>query len=348
MNGIFADMPSCMIYLDDLLVVTKGSFDDHLKALDEVFARCRAYDLQINAKKTDFFAKEMKYLGFIMSPEGIRAYPKKVEAIRQIAPPKTRNVQSFLGFVNYVRAVIPRLAEYSAVLSDLTSSKRPFKWTTVEQQAFDKIKKIIMETTLLMYPDFSLPFDIYTDASKYQIGSIIGQKRNGIFHSVAYFSKKMNSAQQNYTVGEKELPAIVETLRTFRTILLGQKIKIHTNHRNFTFEKYNNEPARRWRLYVEDYGPDMVYIPGERNSAADALSRLGGDFDFLKTQSETFEEIFDLNSTQLDVCPIDYRHLAQTQDIELTVEDKRSLRPRMFGDNRLWCTLQGKILVPTS
>ena len=70
----------------------------------------------------------------------------------------------------------------------------------------------------------------------------------------------MNPAQRNYSVGEKELLAIVETLRTFRTILLGQSIIIYTDHRNLTFEKYNNERARRWRLFVEDYAPEFVYF----------------------------------------------------------------------------------------
>ena len=91
---------------------------------------------------------------------------------------------------------------------------------------------------------------------------------------VAFFSKKMNQAQQNYSIGEKEMLGIVEVLKSFRSLLYGQTLNIYTDHKNLTFERFQNERTRRWRQYVEDFAPRLEYIPGERNAAADCTLKV--------------------------------------------------------------------------
>ena len=122
------------------------------------------------------------------------------------------------------------------------------------------------------YPDFSKPFVIYTDASDYQLGSVITQEGRPL----AFYSRKLNKAQVNYTVTEKELLSIVETLKEFRGILLGHKLKVYTDHKNL--EKVNStassQRAMRWRILLEEFSPEIVYIKGDDNTVADALSRL--------------------------------------------------------------------------
>ena len=85
----------------------------------------------------------------------------------------------------------------------------------------------------------------------------------------------MTDCQTRYTTTERELLAIVETLKEFRNILLGQKIVIHTDHKNLTYAKFNTDRVIRWRLIIEEYGPNLRYIEGPKNTVADALSRLG-------------------------------------------------------------------------
>jgi RNase H-like domain found in reverse transcriptase len=120
--------------------------------------------------------------------------------------------------------------------------------------------------TILTFPDFSQEFEIHTDASNLQLGACISQ--NG--KQVAFYSRKLQPAQTRYTITERELLSIVETLKEFRNILLGQKIKVHTDHENLTYKSFNSDRVMRWRLYIEEYSPELHFIKGTHN----AISRL--------------------------------------------------------------------------
>ena len=132
------------------------------------------------------------------------------------------------------------------------------------------MKKVITRETLLAYPNFSDPLDIHTDASLDQLGACISQNDKPI----ASYSRKLNPAQTRYTTTERELLSIVEVLKEFRNILLGQQIRVHTDHENLTYKKFNSDRVMRWRLYIEEYSPDLQYIPGVKNITAEALSCL--------------------------------------------------------------------------
>jgi transposase InsO family protein len=149
--------------------------------------------------------------------------------------------------------------------------KRKLDWNVECDQAFKAIKALIAKETFLQYPDHNKPFHLYADASDYQLGSVIMQEGN----PVAFFSRKLNSAQRNYTTGEKELLSIVETLKAYRTMLLGcRELHVHTDHKNLLFNNLQTQRVLRWRLFVEEYAPIFHYIEGSQNKAADALSRL--------------------------------------------------------------------------
>ena len=271
MNELFAGLDYVRTYIDDLLILSSKSFEDHLQKLDKVLKKLLKAGFKINAEKSFFAQDQLEYLGFKITREGIMPLPDKVQAITNIAPPTTkRQLRSFIGIINYYRDMWKGRSGILTPLSSMTSKEAKWNWTSECQEAFDKIKKLVSRETLLSYPDFNKPFEIHTDASKVQLGAVISQNNKPI----AFYSRKLNPAQVNYTTTERELLSIVETLKEFRNILLGQQIKVYTDHQNLTYKTFNTERVMRWRLILEEFSPELVYIKGSKNVVADALSRL--------------------------------------------------------------------------
>ena len=326
MSDLMTGLEFARAYIDDLLVVSKGGFDTHLDHLEQVLTRLAEAGLKINASKSTFCKDELVYLGYLINREGVRPTMKKVEAIRNIATPKTRKqLRSFIGMVNYYRDMWPKRSHILAPLSALTSSKVKWEWTLEHQSAFDAMKVAIAQETLLTYPDFNKPFVIHTDASKVQLGACISQDGK----PVAFYSRKLNPAQTRYTTTERELLSIVETLKEFRTILLGQQLIVHTDHQNLTYKNFNSDRVMRWRLYIEEYSPDLQYIKGENNVVADALSRL----EMTTSKSEDTTEIYysvmqcfakNKEPENFDFHPLSYSNLDQAQ--HATPEIKKILK----------------------
>jgi hypothetical protein len=155
------------------------------------------------------------------------------------------------------------------------TKKKPWQWDSIHQQAFDNVKAAIAKETVLAYPDFAKPFEIYMDASSTQLGAVITQDNRPI----AFFSRKLSETQQKYSVTEIKLLAIVETLKEFKGMLWGQDIKVYTDHKNLTRDALGLTSDReyRWRLLLEEYAPKIIYIKGIHNTVGDAILQLEYD-----------------------------------------------------------------------
>ena len=316
MSDLMQGLDFARAYLDDLLIIsTEKGFDKHLEKLEQVLTRLLEAGLKINAVKSYFARTSLEYLGYNISRDGIRPAQKKVQAILNIETPKTRRqLRRFIGMVNYYRDMWPHRSHFLAPLATLTSVKVKWKWTDEHQTAFDQLKALIAKETLLTYPDFSKEFEIHTDASKLQLGACISQDGKPI----AFYSRKLQPAQTRYTTTERELLSIVETLKEFRNILLGQQIKVHTDHLNLTYKTFNSDRVLRWRLFIEEYSPDLHYVPGPKNVVADALSRLDIDETPIDDTMDSFLGLMEcfVKAPPPDFHPLNYQHLdiAQRQD----------------------------------
>jgi hypothetical protein len=231
-------------YIDNLLVITRGTLEGHLDKLREVLRRLRDAGLKVNAVKSHFCTHEIEYLGYILTREGIKPQPKKVQAILAFNPPNNvKELRHFLSMVQYYRDMWAKRSEMLVPLSNLVGEcgetkttrknkvkKTPWHWDSIHQIAFDNVKATIVKEAVLAYSDFLKPFEIYTDASTKQLGAVITQEKRPI----AFFSRKLSGAQSTYTVTKLELLAIVKTLKELNGMLWGQGINVYTDHKNLT------------------------------------------------------------------------------------------------------------------
>ena len=325
MSELMATLEFVRTYLDDLLCITKGNLADHLDKLRQVFDKLQDAGLKVNADKSKFCALETEYLGYILTRDGIKPQTNKIEAILALkSPTNVKELRRFLGMVQYYRDLWEKRSEMLAPLTDLVgecgqtkvtkakgTKKVPWHWDEVHQKAFNTIKTTIAKDVVLAYPDYNKVFEVYTDASSTQLGSVITQSNRPL----AFFSRKLSETQQKYSVTEIELLAIVETLKEFKGMLWGQQLVVYTDHQNLMRDALGltSDRVYRWRLILEEYGPEIVYIKGIDNTVADAISRL----DFTPTPTNTKEECQNWMTFTKRWCKVQTEHTNSTmQHIE--------------------------------
>ncbi|MGQ3348719.1 reverse transcriptase domain-containing protein, partial [Bosea sp. (in: a-proteobacteria)] len=273
MNRIFSDYINdfVVVYLDDILIYSKSAAD-HAKHLDLVLKRLREHELYAKLKKCDFNKPEVNFLGHVVCAEGIKVDPSKVKVVAEWpAPTSVSELRSFLGLANYFRRFMQGYSKRVAVLHDLTKASVPFVWTPSCQAAFEGVKHSLTSAPVLALPDFTKPFELIADASLDGIGAVLQQEGRPL----AYHSRKLSSAERNYTTGEQELLAVHDALQVWRCYLEGSEVTLVTDHNPNTFlntQALLSRRQARWMEFLARFKYKWLYRPG-RSNVADPISR---------------------------------------------------------------------------
>ncbi|TFY53536.1 hypothetical protein EVJ58_g9399 [Rhodofomes roseus] len=275
----------CHVYLDDI-VIWSDSVEEHARHVQMILDALRTAQLYCNPKKCHFFLLELDFLGHKISHRGIEAQSTKVDKVLEWPVPRNAtDVRAFLGLVRYIASYLPNLAEHTRVLTPLTTkeAKRDFPaWTDAHQRAFDAIKALVVSRECLTVIDHEHPGDnkvfVTCDASDWRTGAALSWGTTWeTARPVAFDSMQLKGAELNYPIHEKELLAIIRALKKWRADLLGMPLLVYTDHRtleNFNTQKDLSRRQLRWQEFLAQYEITIVYIKGEDNTVADALSRL--------------------------------------------------------------------------
>lgn len=270
----------CLIYLDDVIVFHK-SVEMLAGNLQLVFDRIRSAGLKLKSSKCHFFQPSCKFLGHIVSAEGVSCDPEKISAVKDWPRPKSATeIRSFIGTANYYRRFIRSFAEIASPLTNLTRKRVPFVWTEDCELAFESLKEKLTGSSVLAYPSMDRN-DMYildTDASDFGIGAVLSQKQNGQEKVVAYASQKLNCAQRNYCATYRELLAVVTFVKTFRVYLANTKFMVRTDHSALKWlDSFNDVSGllARWLMTLQSYDFVVEHRPGVKHGNADGLSRQG-------------------------------------------------------------------------
>ncbi|KAL7477485.1 hypothetical protein ACHAW6_003293, partial [Cyclotella cf. meneghiniana] len=263
---------------EDLCIDDVGAFsqtwDHHIKLLDDILHHLHENVFTFNSPKCEWSIKETDRLGYWLTPRGLKPWKKKMmPSSIWIAPGMPLNCACSLSFVNYYKDMWPSHSHILKPLTDHSGLKKraPISWTPVMHTAFDKMHALMAADTLAAYPNHNKWFDVYTNASDYQLGACIVQKGR----PVAHFSRKLSKSQQNYMVMEKDVLSIVTTLDKFCGMLLGSDIHVFTNHKNLIFDTSKMQPILRWHnKVISNSHLYCTIMKPPHNILADNLSRL--------------------------------------------------------------------------
>ena len=278
MNDIFQEYLDkfVLVYLDDILIYSE-TMEQHLEHVGAVLDKLRRFKLYGKLNKCEFAKKEVEYLGHIITADGVSMEDSKIKAIEKWPVPKKKvDVQSFLGMVNYYRRFIKGCSDLSRPLTKLCG-KQEFHWNSDQQRAFEDLKNAITSAPVLRIYDPKLPITVTTDASKFALGGVLEQTDGKETKPVCFHSRTLNEAEQRYAAHERELLAIVDTIRTWRVYLHGQKFVVRTDHFPLKYlESQSNLSQRqlRWLETLVEFDFKINPIKGKSNVVADALSRI--------------------------------------------------------------------------
>ncbi|QRW19754.1 Retrotransposable element Tf2 protein [Rhizoctonia solani] len=281
MNKLFKDLLDVcvIIYLDDILIYSKDDAT-HTQHVHEVLRWLKENQLFCKASKCTFHVTAVEYLGIIVLDKGFSLDKLKIQAVQEWpTPTKVKEVQSFLGFANFLRRFVANFSHIARPLHNLVKKDTPWKWDAKEQEAFQGLKNAITNSLVLCHADPLKPYFLETDASRAALGSILSQQQEDRrLHPLGFLLESFKGAKQNYDTHDKELLAIIRSFEYWRIFLEGTEhpITVFTDHCNLEYWKESqtfNRCHARWHLLLAGYNFQIVYRPGKQSGKPDTLSQ---------------------------------------------------------------------------
>lgn len=270
-------VPFVIIYMDDILIPSK-TFDEGLQRLEQVLSLLLDAGLTLKMEKCNFFQEKIVFLGFEIGKFGIRPGEQKTQAVSKFPVPRNQSdVRRFLGLAGFFRRFVKDFALLARPLTNLLRKDTAWHWAESQQNAFDTLKRLLVERPILALYDHRAETQLHTDASKFGLGGILMQKNgNNSWQPVSYYSRQTSADEQKLHSFELETLAVINALNKFRTYLLGIKFTIVSdcNALRSTFTKRDLIPRiSRWWIQFLEYDCSIEYRPGEKMTHVDALSR---------------------------------------------------------------------------
>ena len=267
-------------FLDDI-IIAGVDFEHYKVAVKTVIDRLTEAKLILQPSKCHFMQKKVRLLGFVVDEKGIRVDKSKCTNVANWPVPTTKKqVQQFMGLVNYLRSHIPMIYRVAAPITDLIKDNKDVMkhWTSKHTECFEAIKKILQADLLINYPDFEKEFIIACDASLYGVAAVIYQEDDKGRHKyVGFISSTLSPAQRRWSTTKRELYAVVLALKKFHTYIYGRTFRVLTDHRALVYlhsQKVVNPMMAGWIETILDFTFEVVHLPGAMNIFPDLLSRL--------------------------------------------------------------------------
>lgn len=281
------DCEQAFAWVDDLLICSK-THAEHVGHVRQVLQALKDNSLVINGEKCVWGVAELEYLGHTISAAGVLPTASHVAAIQNFPRPAiVKELQAFLGMINFYRRFLPHVAKTLKPLTDVLrggrTGKDSLEWTADMGEAFCAAKQALLSATCLAHPTRGAALSLMVDASATHVGACLQQQLPGRkdWQPLGFFSKKLEVAQQKYSAFDRELFACYSGIRHFRYLLEGRKFCIYTDHKPITYSLARvSEPwtARQSRQlsYVAEFTSDIRHVAGLENVVADTLSRPPG------------------------------------------------------------------------
>ena len=287
MNDVLLDYLDnfCMAYLDDILIYSE-SVEEHQAHVESVLKRLQEAGLQADIKKCEFHVTRTRYLGYIITTEGIEADPEKVEPLRNWKYPRTVTaVRSFLGFCGFYRQFIRNFGLIAKPLQVLTRPTIPWNWTNDCVTAFETLRSQLLSLQAIHHFHPELPTKLETDASDGVIAGVLSQQhKDKLWYPIGFYSHVLNGHEPNWEIHDKELFAIIEAFHKWRPELMSvqDRLAVYTDHRSleyFMTTKVLTSKQARWMEFISDFNFQIMFTPGKDNQKADILSRREQDLE---------------------------------------------------------------------